>query len=1161
LKYKYNLKILLNDYDENEMKRDFLVQINMQSTLSGSTSDRVRSKEISEKYQKKTHLEHIKERPDTYVGSCEIRTEKMWVMEGSNKMKQRQVQYVPGLLKIFDELLVNAADNKRRDQNMRAIRINIEPGMISVENDGAGIPVVLHDVHDVFVPELVFGHLLSGDNYDDSSDRVVGGRNGYGAKLANIFSTRFCIETVDSKAKKKYTQTWQNNMGICAKPKINASGKKKDYTKVTFVPDFARFGMQELSDDMIALFKKRVYDIAGTTPADIRVYLNGDRLPVSNFKQYCALYFDDEQKVVHSVINERWEVCVTVAPDQQAQQVSFCNAICTTKGGEHVRAILDEISKHVIPLKEFKELSVKQSQVRNSTFVFVNALIANPSFDSQTKETLTTKASRFGPAQFKPKLSDKFAKNICKKSGIVEEILYFARAKSQRALERKTGARKKTKLAGIPKLDDANFAGGRRSHECTLILTEGDSAKTLAIAGLSVIGRDKYGVFPLKGKLLNVRDASNISVMNNAEIQNIMKIMGLNIGREYTDTSQLRYGHIMIMTDQDHDGSHIKGLIINFLHHFWPSLLAIPNFLQVFITPIVKCTRGSHQHTFYTTPEYEHWTTQNDTTGWRIKYYKGLGTSSAKEAKEYFSNLERNRLHFEPMSDTNGNLIDMCFNKARVADRKQWILGYEHGAHMDFTAKQMPYADFVNKEYIIMAVQSNLRGIPHVLDGLKPSTRKILFACLKRGLRQEIKVAQLAGYTSEHAAYHHGEASLNGAIVGMAQDFVGSNNIPLLQANGQFGTRLLGGKDAASPRYIFTQLAETTDKIYHPDDMPLYSPLKDDGQYIEPISYVPVIPMLIVNGANGIGTGWSSQIPSHNPKDVIAVLKSMILGQTCPDIKPWFKGFNGSVTKIANSTKWAINGVWSWTNATTLHVTELPVGTWTNSYKEYLEKGLEGHRPFKKDTIKEIKSNHTDTTVDFKIKLAPDMAAKYRADQTLLVKDFKLRSTIDTGNMHAFDTNGVMKKFNTVKDIIAEFFPVRLELYRKRKQYQITQLQHKLNKQHQKIRFITLVVNQELLFKGKTKKALLEELRQLQFPNQSHDYLLGMSLWNMTHDKIQLLKQERTQTQNTLQSINQTSVQQLWFKDISEIEKTFETRKRDAVGTTDKHRTNKKRRR
>ncbi len=1114
-----------------------------------------RSKKVSKKYQKKTHLEHIKERPDTYIGSCDVCTEPKWVLSDS-KMVRQDVRYVPGLLKIFDEILVNAADNKRRDPGMRVIKVNIHPERISVENDGAGVPVIMHTLHNEWVPKIVFGELLSGDNYDDSTDRVVGGRNGYGAKLANIFSSTFCIETIDSKSGKKYVQTWHDNMSKCSKPKITSAGKRKDFTRVTFSPDFSRFGVSSLTPDMIALFQKRVYDIAGTTPSDVRVYLNGTRLPINNFKQYCSMYFEDEQKIVFEQINERWEVGVTMAPDQQPQQVSFCNAICTTNGGEHVKHILEDIAKNVIPHKAFKDLNVKSSQVRNSTFIFVNALISNPSFDSQTKETLTTKSSKFGPVRFKPKISEKFAKAIIKKSGIVEEIQYFARAKSQRALERKTGAKKKSKINGIPKLDDANFAGGRRSQECTLILTEGDSAKSLAIAGLSVIGRDCYGVFPLKGKLLNVRDASNASVMNNAEIQNIMKIMGLNIGRTYTDTSDLRYGHIMIMTDQDHDGSHIKGLIINFLHKFWPSLLKIPNFLQVFITPIVKCTHGSAVHTFYTTPEYDQWCAQNNTSNWRIKYYKGLGTSSAKEAKEYFSNLEKNRLHFEVLTTEAGAMIDMCFNKKRVADRKQWISSYEQGTYMDFSVKEMPYADFVHKEYIVMAVQSNLRGIPHVLDGLKPSTRKILFACLKRGLRQEIKVAQLAGYTSEHAAYHHGEASLNGAIVGMAQNYVGSNNIALLQANGQFGTRLLGGKDAASARYIFTQLSPLTELIFHPDDQPLYTPLEDDGQKIEPTSYVPVIPMLLVNGSTGIGTGWSTQIPSHNPKDVIQCLKKILSGQTPPEIKPWFKDFSGTVTAIPETTKWAVKGVWNWLSATTLCITELPVGTWTNNYKEFIEKAIDGYSSFKKDDIKEIKSNYTDTTVHFTIKLSAAAAAKYRSNEELLAKHFKLVSMIDTGNMHAFDANGKMKKYNFTREIIYEFYEKRLELYHKRKEWQLLCLQHSLTKQQMKIRFLEMVVSQKITFGGKSKATLLRELEQLHFPTDSHDYLLGMTLWNMTTDKIASLKQEFEQTHGQFQLLEKTTPKQIWLYDLNAIESALNTKKRSLNVP---HNTNKRR--
>ena len=1092
-----------------------------------------RSKAVSKQYQKKSHLQHIKDRPDTYIGSVQKRTEQQWVVV-DGKMRLREITYVPGLFKIFDEILVNAADNKRRDVNMKAIKVSIGDDFITVENDGAGIPVVMHAEQNMWVPQMVMGELLSGDNYDDSSARVVGGRNGYGAKLANVFSTAFSVETVDSKAKKMYAQTWSDNMSVCGKPKIT-SCKRKDYTRITFAPDFAKFGLQGMTPDIKALFEKRVYDIAGTTPRDVRVYLNGQKLLISNFKQYCAMYFEDDAKQpVYEQINERWEVCVAMASDQQHQHVSFCNAIYTSKGGEHVRTIVDDIAKHIVPNKVFKDLDVKPSQVKNSTFVFVNALIVNPSFDSQTKDALTTRPKDFGPSQFKPVISAKFAKAIVKNSGIVDEVLHFARAKSRRKLQRQTGASKKSKLTGIPKLDDANFAGTRRSNDCTLILTEGDSAKTLAIAGLSVIGRDKFGVFPLKGKLLNVRDASNQTVGNNAEVQNIMKIMGLNIGRAYSDTSSLRYGHIMIMTDQDHDGSHIKGLIINFLHCYWPSLLQVPNFLQVFITPIVKCTRASVQHTFYTTPEYEAWCANNDPKRWKIKYYKGLGTSSAKEAKEYFSNLQQNRLHFEIMPT--GELIDMCFRKARVSDRKEWINSYVPGTHMDFSKQEMTYQDFVNKEYIVMAVQSNLRGIPHVMDGLKPSQRKILFACLKRKLHSEIKVAQLAGYTSEHAAYHHGEMSLNSTIVGMAQDYIGANNINLLAPIGQFGTRLNGGKDAASARYIFTQLSTATELLFRPEDAPLYDYLEDDGQSIEPSYYMPIIPMILVNGANGIGTGWSTTIPSYNPTDIILNIKRMLTGSPALGMTPWFKDFEGVVV-ATDEDKYAIEGKYEWRNASTVHISELPVGTWTNNYKEFLESWQEGTGKYKSGQLLTIKCNHTDTKVSFTAKLAPQFAESLRTDEKKFKKAFKLVSTTSTGNMHAFGTSGSMNKYSNVLDILTEFFHERLKLYSRRKAHQIECLQEIISKLDNKIRFLSETVAGTISFKGKRKQELILELETKEFLKQtnSYEYLLGMPLWNMTQDKIQALTTELQGARQQLESCRKITPEQIWNNDLNEL--------------------------
>jgi DNA topoisomerase-2 len=1089
---------------------------------------------ISQKYQKKSHLQHIQERPDTYIGSCDERTESLWVLD-NNKMVHRDVTFVPGFLKIFDEILVNAADNKRRDSSMKSIKVTICNDHISIENDGQGIPVVMHETEQMYVPQMVFGELLSGDNYDDSSDRVVGGRNGYGAKLANIFSSLFCVETIDSKAGKKYSQRWHQNMSKVDPPVIQSAGKRKDFTRITFAPDYAKFGLEGLTPDILALFHKRVYDMAGTTPHDVIVYLNGERVPVRNFKQYCSLYFQDETKMLYEKINERWEVCVTVSQDQQAQQVSFCNAICTTSGGEHVRHILDEISRRVLPHRSLKDLNVRPSLVKLSTFVFVNALITNPSFDSQTKEKLTTRASKFGPEHLKPTISEKFAGSILRNSGIVAEVLFYARAKSQRLLEKKTATRKSTKMT-IAKLDDARKAGTRQSSECTLILTEGDSAKSLAIAGLAVIGRDKFGVFPLKGKLLNVRDATNQKVMENKEVQNIMKIMGLNIGRTYSDVSALRYGHIMIMTDQDHDGSHIKGLIINLIQHFWPSLLQIPDFLQVFITPIVKCTQGPRALRFYTTPEYEAFAAANDIKKWKVKYYKGLGTSSAKEAREYFSALHRNRIPFQCMTEKGTALIDMCFSKTKSKERKEWISSYQRGTHVDFNVTEMSYDDFVNKEYIVMGVQSNLRAIPSAMDGLKTSQRKILFACLKRNLKDEIKVAQLAGYTSEHAVYHHGEASLNATIINMAQNYIGSNNINLLKPNGQFGTRLIGGKDAASPRYVFTQLNEITGQLFHPDDAALYEYMEEDGQQIEPPHYMPVLPMLLVNGSNGIGTGWSTVIHQYNPLDIIQNIRMRLKGQMPPILVPWYRGFRGTIRK--NGDEFLMTGCWTWKNAQTLHISELPVGTWTSPYKEFLENAMDGKNGFKSDAIKNVDSQHTDNQVSFDVKLRPDLADALQKDETSLVKLFKLQKKLTLTNMHAFDCNGHLKKYHNTADILDEYFQQRIALYARRKEHMLKCLSGRHQRLVQKIQFLQLVVNGQYIFKGCSKKQLTEQLQQHSLGDAEH--LLSMSMWNMTDDKIAELCAQRDECQRTIQTLNALEVQQLWLNDLKQVEKKYQ---------------------
>ena len=566
-------------------------------------------------YQKKTQLEHILLRPDTYIGSVQKVTEPMWVWDekkvevpedGSpvvvkpgtgGQIIKKEITYVPGFYKIFDEILVNACDNKQRDGRMDTIKIEIKPeeNLISVWNNGKGIPVVMHKEEKMYVPTMIFGHLLTGSNFNDEEAKVTGGRNGFGAKLCNVFSTKFTVETLDKSHKKSFKQSWGSNMSKASEPKLKDIERgSEEFTKITFSPDLAKFGLEKIDDDHFALLSRRAYDAAAATRG-VKVFLNGKKIAIKGFKDYVDLFIkgkEDETgnplKQVYENCNERWEVAVAVS-DNGFQQMSFVNSIATTKGGRHVDHVADMVVKSIIDTIKKKNktgINIKPFQVKNHLWLFVNCLIVNPTFDSQTKDTMTLVAKEFGS---KCALTEKFQKQL-HSAGIVESVLLWSKFKADAQLKSKQAGKKTNKLRGIPKLEDANEAGTKNAAGCTLILTEGDSAKTLAMAGLGVIGRDYYGVYPLKGKLLNVREASHKQIMENKEITDLVKIMGLTYKKKYEsldDMKSLRYGKIMIMTDQDQDGSHIKGLLINFVHHNWPSLLKLP-FLEEFITPIVK---------------------------------------------------------------------------------------------------------------------------------------------------------------------------------------------------------------------------------------------------------------------------------------------------------------------------------------------------------------------------------------------------------------------------------------------------------------------------------------------------------------------------------------------------------------------------------------------
>lgn len=969
----------------------------------------------------------------------------MWVYNSElESMEMKPVTFVPGIYKIFDEILVNAADNKQRDKNMDSIKVTIdrEKGEISVYNNGRGIPIEIHEKEKIYIPEMIFGHLLTSSNYDDDQDKVTGGRNGYGAKLCNVFSTEFTLETADSKTKRKYKQTWTANMSKMGKALIT-SNKSDDFTKITFTPDFRKFNMDGIDQDLEGLMKRRVYDLAGTSKG-VKVWLNGDRIKISSFKKYMEMYTkaikkergdeanNDTSDIITDSPDARWEIGFAVS-DGTFQQVSFVNSIATTSGGTHVNYIADQVCTKLLEIvkkkKNNKAAALKISQIRNHIFLFVNCLIVNPAFTSQTKEQLTTKHSQFGS---KCTVSDEFLKKIAR-TEVITNILHFAEQKADQILKKSDGSRRSR--MDNPKLVDANRAGTKDGYKCTLVLTEGDSAKGTAIAGRSVVSADLFGVYPLRGKLLNVRDASIDQIAKNAEIQNIKNFIGLKHKTTYRDCKNLRYGHIMIMTDQDHDGSHIKGLLINFLQVQFPSLLKIPKFLVEFITPIAKVWKGDPKNpkqaqTFFTMPEYAVWKEQHraELNKWDHKYYKGLGTSTTEEAQIYFHDLDKHLKEFHTMKDNEVELIELAFSKKKADERKEWLRQFKPGTYLDHSEKGVSYTDFVNKELILFSMADNMRSIPSVVDGLKPGQRKVLFTCFKRNLRKDVKVAELAGSVSGLTAYQHGEASLQGTIVGLAQTFVGSNNLNCLEPSGNFGSRLQGGSDCASARYIYTRLSPFARKVFNTLDEPLLRYNTDDERMIEPEVYVPVVPLVLINGADGIGTGWSSSIPNYNPEDIVENLKLMMAGEPPKTMTPWFRDFKGAVTQLGPD-RYKFSGIVRQTSDNEVEITELPVRMWTQDFKDKIVEIIKAEKT--PSWIRDYDDYNTHKDVHFVIKME-EKHMKLALEEGLEEK-FKLTRSIATSNLVAFDAEGRITKYATVEDILKEFFGIRIKFYEKRK--------------------------------------------------------------------------------------------------------------------------------
>lgn len=621
------------------------------------------SKTIEQRFKKLEPIEHVLKRPGRYVGSIKPHTAETWVVR-EKKMKKETITWNPGLIKLFDEIISNSVDHSKRPEGKHLDTIKVEvdqsTGQISVWDNG-GIPVVEHGEHEMYVPTLIFGHLLSGSNFDDDEDSTVTGQNGEGASLTNIFSTEFTVETGDGK--KKFRQTWSGNMQVVGKPKISETDKR--YTKITYTPDYQRLE-ESVSTPILSpgnhdKIVKRVHDIAGCNP-HLKIYLNGERIQIKTFKDYVGLYVDqfeiDE--------NEHWQIAVS-GSDEGFQHVSFVNTTETVQGGTHLYYVWYQIATKLREhfLKKHK-VDVKPTDIQNYLHVFINATIVRPRYDSQTKENLITEVKEF-KTSWEP--SDKFINKIIK-SPIIQKVLDWVEAKEKaRELAALRALNKEVEKANprrVEKFSDALESKDR--HLCELYLTEGDSARKSVHEAR---GKNPLiGSFALKGKSLNVTGRDDSKVLDNAELKNIMLITGLKIGEEVKSVNDLRFGKIIIMTDQDLDGFHIASLLQNLFAKYWPELFKLGVIYRM-NTPLVVATVKGVEHEFMTDADYENWAKtapKHDSTR-----FKGLGKFKTPRFKKLLENRERYLVQITEVKKTDAAALQLAFSGSMADDRKVWL--------------------------------------------------------------------------------------------------------------------------------------------------------------------------------------------------------------------------------------------------------------------------------------------------------------------------------------------------------------------------------------------------------------------------------------------------------------------------------------------------------
>ena len=1124
---------------------------------------------VEQKYKMLSPVEHILERPDMYVGSNSLRKESWWLYNDVTKEMHRQALFVnPAFYKIFDEILVNAADNKVRDREQQTfikVYVNEKTGKIRIINDGVGIPVEIHKVHKIWIPEMIFGHLMTSSNYDDHKDQITGGRYGLGAKLTNVLSRSFEVKTLDKKNRKMFTMKWSQNMMTKCEPLVeDVPDATAGFTEIGFIPDYKYLCMNKgLVKDDVNLLKRRTIDLAGVLGKNTAIYFNDVRIDINSLEEYASL-FPHLEKPFIAYKSERWEVIGACVRSDRVQ-ISFVNAIYTQQGGTHVEYVKGLLARRLKALHiEGTGEDIQSSILLSHISLFVNSLISNPSFESQTKKSLKVRPEDFGSF---PDL-EQFSLDFYNKTLIKAHLSKYTGRK--KALEREKPKSPEEKIQEIKGFTDAELAGTDQSHECTLILTEGLSAKGFGEIGRSVMGRDRFGVYALTGKLVNPREVELRLLLSNDVALNLFRILGLSIRLAKTgsgkvpivtpisSSSGLRYGKILIIADQDDDGSHIAGLIMNFFHVLLPHLIHKPGFLSIFRTPLVKATIDGAKQSFYSQQAFQRAAELGRVS--HVKYYKGIGTNSDEEAKSYFLDYSKHiiQLHYDAHRDD--KIMKTFFSRdwSYIGKRRRLVnnppLEFSPDTTATYTELGAPcltetftdsettclaatYSDFGETCLAAYARAVCMRVIPNISDGQIESQRKTLWTLLNGNFKTSIKVSQLGGYVAERMNYVHGQDGLSHTIIRMAQDFIGSNNIPLLCPEGQFGSRLQNGKDAASDRYIYTRLNPIARLIFRPEDDSVLSFTASESIKAEPDNLFPVIPLGLINGHRGIAVGYHAVTLNHCPLQIIAILRAKLGGEEYTrTLVPHWDGFKGRVTAIGSNT-FASHGTVQFINTTTLLITEIPVGTSFVEYVKHLDDLVT------QKIIFSHKQRHHRDTFHFCVRIHPQILALC-VRTGCLERVFRLRN-VHSSNYTFMDGTKVVK-FPHAMAALDSFYKKRLDFLGKRKAHRLQDLDAKITKLGEQVKLTQVLVQNPTDLTD--RDALRNLFAKHKFtPDNDYHHLFTVPIGTLTKGGLQKRKLTLRNLVDTRQSLEALTVEQEWMAELKELKQALPKRRKSPV--------------